>query len=339
MKAGLHLGQSSFKLSNAKRYFSYANEVDFLPLTKFDLNKCKRNIVQVEEFDHPCFKNQNYVRRKNIIQEISNNYNIGDEIPIINYLPEENEAWNYVTSKIFPKMKTNCCKEINENFDGFRAKVGISNLKIPQLRDVSNAIEEKTGFTICPVGGLLSPKVFLNALAFKVFCSTMFIRPLERAEYSGEPDILHEIIGHTALLADPNFAEFSQDLGIASLGATAEQIKILANIYWFTVEYGLVKEFELTKQGNKKEVLKVYGGGIIPSCFEIDYALQNKAKYWELDFKKMQEVYYDYVNLSTNYFIAESFDSMKSLFKEFYDNLKAEKSYVKFDKKSNTAFL
>ena len=310
----------------------------YYPKTKYDLNNNKREIVDVEKIDqlsnHPCFSDKEYVKRKNYIQDISNSYNVGDEIPIIDYLDIENEAWNYVTSRIFPKMKTNCCKEININFDHFSKEIGMTSLKIPQLRDISNCLEKKSGFTIMPVGGLLSPRVFLNGLAFKVFASTQFIRPLEKCEFSGEPDILHEVLGHTAMLADNNFAEFSQDLGIASLGASDEDIKKLGNIYWFTVEYGLVNE-TLIVDGKEEIVRRVYGGGITPSIFEIDYALSGKANYWPLDFEKMQTAYYDYVNLSTNYFVAKDFESMKLMFREYSKDIKNKLPWLVFDKKLN----
>lgn len=314
-----------------------------LPLTKFDINKFKRNIVQVEEIDHPCFKDLNYVKRKKYIQDISNSFNIGDEIPIIDYKQEEIAAWNYVTSKIFPKMRTNCCKEINKNFDIFSKEIGISTDQIPQLRDISNILEKKTGFTICPVGGLLEGKHFLNALAFKVFCCTQFIRPLERADLSGEPDVLHEIIGHTAMFADENFAQFSQDIGIASLGASDEDIKVLSNIYWFTVEYGLVYEYETLKdeadKNLEKRKIKIYGGGITPSVFEIDYALSMKANYWSLDFEKMQTAYYDYVNLSTNYFVADDFESMKDKFRKYSKSILDKNNWFKFEKDKNKVLI
>lgn len=324
-------------MKGSYRKFSFANEIGFLPLTILEINKCKRNIIQVtSEVDHPCFKDLNYVKRKKFIQEISDNYNIGDSIPFIDYLPIEHKTWSYVTTKLLPKIESNCCKEFNENFNDFKKIIGLSTESIPQLRDISDVLKAKTGFTICPVGGTVSSRVFLNALAFKIFCSAQFIRPFEKADYSAEPDVIHDIIGHCAMFADKDFAEFSQELGIASLGATEEEIKILTNIYIYCFEFGLVKEYNCSrdKESDETMLLKVYGAGIISSNTEIDYALYGNAKYWGLDFGKMQELDNDYVSLSTNYFVVESFKSMTTLFMDYMSKLKFQGN-VQFDKVCN----
>jgi phenylalanine-4-hydroxylase len=124
------------------------------------------------------------------------------------------------------------------------------------------------------VAGLLSKRDFLNGLAFKVFHCTQFIRHHSSPFYSVEPDLVHEYLGHAPMFANVDFAEFSELLGVASLGATDEDINKLGVIYWYTVEFGVCKE------GNET---KVYGAGILGGVKDIEYCTSGDPQMKPLD--------------------------------------------------------
>lgn len=85
--------------------------------------------------------------------------------------------------------------------------------------------------------------------------------------YTPEPDIIHELLGHAPMFAHPDFSAFSQEIGLASLGASEVELKRLAAIYWFTIEFGMCRE-----DGKNK----AYGAGILSSLGELEYCTTDK---------------------------------------------------------------
>ncbi|KAJ3403102.1 hypothetical protein HDV05_008048 [Chytridiales sp. JEL 0842] len=161
--------------------------------------------------------------------------------------------------------------------------------------------------------GLLSSRDFLNALAFRVFHSTQYIRHHSKPLYTPEPDVCHESLGHVPLYADPDFADFSQEIGLASLGASDEELAKLATIYWFTVEFGLCKE------GNS---IKAFGAGLLSSFGELEYCLTDAAKKAPFEPEKTAVTPYPITSYQPLYFVAESFADMKERVRDYCESFK-----------------
>jgi len=138
---------------------------------------------------------------------------------------------------------------------------------VPQLNDVSAVLRENTGWEVAPVPALIPFTQFFNLLANKKFPAATFIRTREQMEYLQEPDVFHEVFGHTPLLLDKGFAAFSHAYGKAGAAARKEDHAMLARLYWFTVEFGLIH-----RPGRE---LRAYGAGLCSSIGEVQYALDS----------------------------------------------------------------
>ncbi|KAJ3196046.1 hypothetical protein HK101_010286 [Irineochytrium annulatum] len=263
--------------------------------------------------DHPGFLDKNYRARREEITTIAKTYRHGQILPRIDYTPTEIQTWGTVFNKLKKLFPTHACKEHQYVFPLLIQNCGYTEDNIPQLEDVSRFLKDCTGWSIRPVMGLLSSRDFLNGLAFRVFHSTQYIRHHSMPLYTPEPDVCHELLGHVPLYADPDFADFSQEIGLASLGASDADLEKLATIYWFTVEFGLCKE------GDK---LKAFGAGLLSSFGELEYCLSGEPKTLPFDPAVTAVTEYPITSYQPLYFVAESFADMKEKVKEFAIGLK-----------------
>lgn len=185
-----------------------------------------------------------------------------DEKGYANYTSEENAVWNVLITRQIPFVKAKACPEYLRGIELLQ----FSEHHIPQCPEVSTILKDITGWILEPVPALISFNRFFQLLANRKFPAATFIRRQDDIDYLKEPDIFHEVFGHCPLLTNQAYADFTETYGKLALHASPEDRAMLAKLYWFTIEFGLIK----TNAG-----LKIYGGGILSSKSETLYALDS----------------------------------------------------------------
>lgn len=180
------------------------------------------------------------------------------------YTNEENTIWQELYTRQMPLLQGRACDEFLQGLEMLK----MPHDRIPQCPEISEELKKVTGWALEPVPALIPFDRFFELLANRRFPAATFIRRREELNYLQEPDIFHEVFGHCPLLTNPAYADFAHAYGKLGLKASHPDRVMLARLYWFTIEFGLIK----TAAG-----LRVYGGGILSSINETVYSVESEV--------------------------------------------------------------
>ncbi len=174
---------------------------------------------------------------------------------IVDYTPEDDFVWNTLIERQDKVVEKHACQEFLEGLE----KVKFSRKIVPQIPDINRILKKETGWSTHPVDAVIPADEFFTLLANKQFPAATFVRRMEDLDYLQEPDLFHEFYGHCPLLTHQAYADYCGEYGKLALSAPRKYRKYLFRAFWFTIEFGLIR--------NNND-LKIYGGGILSSFKE-----------------------------------------------------------------------
>lgn len=224
-----------------------------------------------------------------------------DESGFIDWPADENETWQKLFERQLELMDGRACDEFMYGLE----LLDLPKDRVPQLTQINEVLGDTTGWQVAQVPALINFDEFFRLLSNKQFPVATFIRSKEEFEYLQEPDIFHEIFGHCPLLTNPAFAHFTHTYGRLGYSASKEERVFLARLYWFTVEFGLLKH---------NDELRIYGGGIISSPGETIAALEDTTvRRTPLDVVDVMRTPYRIDIMQPAYFVLAGMDRLYDL--------------------------
>jgi len=257
----------------------------------------KLDLVQLDR-DHPGFRDPVYRARRNAIAQVAVDYREGEPVPDVAYTADEHGVWRTVWEHLGPLHERLACAEVLEA----ERILPLDRRRVPQLAEVNVALGRHGAMRLHPVAGLMTPHEFLVRLGRGVFLATQYMRHHSRPFYTPEPDVIHELVGHAASLAHPRLAALNRRFGEAAATATGDRVQALIRAYWYTLEFGLVR------QGGR---IKALGAGLLSSYGELE-RVESGPELRELDLDVVAATPFDPTDYQATLYVAASFDDLEA---------------------------
>lgn len=264
--------------------------------------------IEELHLDHPGASDEEYRKRRDHIASLSKKFRETGVITDVDYTEQEQGIWRHVATRLDELHQ----KHASPFYLRAKKDLGISTERIPQLSEMNRRLKELTNFRLAPIEGLVDTRAFLSWLSWRTMLSTQYIRHHSRPEYTPEPDIVHEAIGHIPMFTNEAFADYSQFIGHGARVATDEQIEELGRLYWFTVEFGLVED---------KGDVKAYGAGLLSSFGELEHAFSDEVERRPFDLEQVINHDFTYSDMQPILYVIPSYAELKEVTRRYIGSM------------------
>jgi phenylalanine-4-hydroxylase len=223
------------------------------------------------------------------------------EQPWADYSATDHDVWAQLFARQREILPGRACRAFLEAQDA----MGMTPTHIPKFDELNRVLRRATGWELIGVEGLLPELAFFDHLANRRFPVTWWIRTPAQMDYLAEPDLFHDLFGHVPLLMNPVFADYMQAYGLGGVkahGIGPEALVNLTRLYWYTVEFGLIRE---------PDGLRIYGSGIVSSKGESIYSLDSTApNRIGFDLERVMRTRYRIDTYQKTYFVIDDFEQL-----------------------------
>ncbi len=210
-------------------------------------------------------------------------------------LREEQQVWQTLYQRRFQQLQQ-CASSVF--LDGLKA-VQIRADRVPTLEAINRQLTPLTGCRAVEARGFLPASEFFECLAQRAFPTVTRLRRLHELDYTPEPDIFHDIFGHVPMHSNSTFADFLQAFGeVAAKAQTALERLRMTRLFWFTVEFGLIREHA---------EVKVYGSGLASSHGECAHALSESCLRRRFDLLEVMDQPFRHDEIQPVLFVIDSY--------------------------------
>lgn len=262
------------------------------------------NPPDVETLDlepgHPGVGDREYIARREHLFDRCRKHRL-DELgpPLIEYTDEEQRIWREVS----PKLDELHQRHASSIYLQAKRVLGISEDEIPQLRLLSEHLGRLSDMHLVPAEGPIPYRTFYSYIARRGFPVTQFIRHGSRPEFTPEPDMIHDCLGHVPPLVNHDYAELLTLIGQAAVSVpTGDKVLALKRLSWFSIEFGLIQEDDETR---------IFGAGILSSTGEIPFSLSKDVERRPFVTDEVIETEYDASKMQERLFIIPSFQFLR----------------------------
>jgi phenylalanine-4-hydroxylase len=226
-------------------------------------------------------------------------------VPQATFTPLQHATWD----RLFARQRTMLRGRAVEDHHRSLDILELSRPGIPDFDELNERLQAATGWTVVAVPSRVPNHIFHGHLAARRFPAGNFIRSPDQLGYLREPDVFHDVFGHVPLLAQPDWADFIQEMGkLGLMACEAGTISRLAQLYWYTVEFGLCRE-----EGQ----LRIYGAGIVSSYDESIHALESPdARRLEFDLERLLRTRYRINHFQQVYFVIDRFKDLLKIVRD-----------------------